>query len=75
MRKVKKAKKDSVHVAPSEMKTTQNVQVFPEVSPNPISKPGELLFFEENLKVFPNSPSIINSKHPRLSISRLLSSP
>jgi hypothetical protein len=46
-RKAKKAKKDSVHLAPSEMETTQNIQVFPEVSPN-----------------FPNSPSIINPKHP-----------
>jgi hypothetical protein len=27
--------------------------------------PGELLFLEKNLKVFPNSPSIINPKHPR----------
>jgi hypothetical protein len=45
------------------METTQNVQVFPEVSPNPINESGELLFLEENLKVFPNSPSIINPKH------------
>jgi hypothetical protein len=64
MKKAKKAKKDSVHLIPSEMETTQNIQVLPEVSPNPISKSGELLFFEENLKVFPNSPSIINPKHP-----------
>jgi hypothetical protein len=64
MRKAKKAKKNSVHLAPSEMETTQNVQVFPEVSPNPISESGEPLFLKENLKVFPNSPSIINSKHP-----------
>jgi hypothetical protein len=35
------------------------------VSPNPISENGEPLFLEENLKVFPNSPSIINPKHPR----------
>jgi hypothetical protein len=65
MKKAKKAKKDSVHLAPSEMETTQNIQVFPEVSPNLISESGELLFLEENLKVFPNSPSIINPKHPR----------
>jgi hypothetical protein len=65
MRKAKKAKKDSVHLVPSEMETTQNVQVFPEVSPNLISESGEPLFLEENLKVFPNSPSIINPKHPR----------
>jgi hypothetical protein len=63
-RKAKKAKKDSVHLAPSEIEMTQNVQVFSEVSPNPISESGELLFLEENLKVFPNSPSIINPKHP-----------
>jgi hypothetical protein len=63
-RKAKKAKKDSVHLAPSEMETTQNVQVFPEVSPNSISESGDPLFLEENLKVFPNSPSIINPKHP-----------
>jgi hypothetical protein len=46
------------------METTQNVQVFPEVSPNPISESRKLLFLEENLKVFPNSSSIINPKHP-----------
>jgi hypothetical protein len=43
---------------------TTNVQVFPEVSSNPISENGEPLFLEENLRVFPNSPSIINPKHP-----------
>ena len=42
-----------------------NVQVFPEVSSNPVDVTGEPLFQEENLKVFPNSPSIINPKHPR----------
>jgi hypothetical protein len=63
-RKAKKAKKDSVHLAPSEIETTQNVQVFPEVNPNSISESREPLFLEENLKVFPNSPSIINPKHP-----------
>jgi hypothetical protein len=64
MKKAKKAKKD-VHPAPSEMETNLNVRVFPEVSPNPVSESGEPLFLEENLKVFPNSPSIINPKHPR----------
>jgi hypothetical protein len=64
MRKAKKAKKDSVHLTPSEMETTQNVQVFPEVSPNLISESRKPLFLKENLKVFPNSPSIINPKHP-----------
>jgi hypothetical protein len=63
-RKAKKAKKDSVHPSPSEMGTNQNVRVFPEVSPNPVSESGKPLFLEENLKVFPNSPSIINPKHP-----------
>jgi hypothetical protein len=51
---------------------TTNVQVFPEVSPNPVSESGELLFLEENLKVFPNSPSIINPKHPRAPYFRAL---
>jgi hypothetical protein len=63
-KKAKSAKKDSVHLAPVEGVVTTNVQVFPEVSLNPISESGELLFLEENLKVFPNSPSIINPKHP-----------
>jgi hypothetical protein len=64
MKKAKKAEKDSIHLDPSKMETTQNVQVFSEVSPNPISESGKPLFLEENLKVFPNSPSIINPKHP-----------
>jgi hypothetical protein len=63
-KKAKQAKKDSVHLAPTEVEMTQNVQVFPEVSSNPISESRELLFLEENFKVFPNSPSIINPKHP-----------
>jgi hypothetical protein len=71
-RKAKKAKKDSVHPAPSEMETTQNVWVFPEVSLNSISESGEPLFVEENLKVFPNSPSIINPKHPRAAYFKAL---
>jgi hypothetical protein len=64
MKKAKKAKKDSVHPVPEPGAVTTNVQVFPEVSPNPINETGELLFIKENLKVFPNSPSIINPKHP-----------
>jgi hypothetical protein len=63
-RKAKKAKKD-IHPTPVDSTVTTNVQVFPEVSPNPVSESGEPLFLEENLKVFPNSPSIINPKHPR----------
>jgi hypothetical protein len=50
MKKAKKAKKNSVHLAPSEMETTQNVQVFSEVSSNSISESGKPLFLEENLK-------------------------
>ena len=42
-----------------------NVQVFPEVSANPVSENGEPLFLPENQVAFPNSPSIINPKHPR----------
>jgi hypothetical protein len=65
MRKAKKAKQD-VHPTPVDNAVTTNVQVFPEVShPNPVCESGELLFLEENLKVFPNSPSIINPRHPR----------
>jgi hypothetical protein len=63
-KKAKKAKKDSVHPVPKPGEVMTNVQVFPEVSPNPVSESGELLFIKENLKVFPNSPSIINPKHP-----------
>jgi hypothetical protein len=62
-KKAKKAKKD-VHPAPSEMETNSNICVFPEVSSNLVSESGEPLFLEENLKVFPNSPFIINPKHP-----------
>jgi hypothetical protein len=65
MKKAKKAKKDSVHPVPEPGMVTTNVQVFPEVSLNPISESREPLFIEENLKVFPNSPSIINPKHLR----------
>jgi alpha-D-ribose 1-methylphosphonate 5-triphosphate diphosphatase PhnM len=39
-KKAKKAKKD-VHPAPSEMGINLNVQVFPEVSSNPVSESGE----------------------------------
>jgi hypothetical protein len=63
-KKAKQAKKDSVHLSPAEVMMTSNVQVFPEVSSNPTSETGEPLFLKENLKVFPNSPSIINPKHP-----------
>ena len=66
-KKAKKAKKESVHLPANQLphgRTTGNVQVFPEVSTNPVSETGELLFLEENQKVFPNSPSIINPAHP-----------
>jgi hypothetical protein len=62
-KKAKKAKQD-VHPTLVDNTVTTNVQVFPEVSLNPISENGEPLFIEENQKVFPNSPSIINPKHP-----------
>jgi hypothetical protein len=62
-KKAKKAKQD-VHPTPVDS-TVTNVRVFPEVSHNPISENGEPLFIEENVRVFPNSPSIINPKHPR----------
>ena len=65
-RKAKKAK-ESVHLPAAEQphgRTLGNVQVFLEVSPNLVDKTGELLFLEENQKVFPNSPSIINPKQP-----------
>jgi hypothetical protein len=49
---------------PMDSMVTTNVQVFPEVSSNPVCESAEPLFLKENLKVFPNSPSIINLKHP-----------
>jgi hypothetical protein len=70
-KKAKKAKKD-LHPTPSEMEMNSNVHVFPEVSSNPVSESGKPLFLEENLKVFPNSPSIINPKHPRASYFKAL---
>jgi hypothetical protein len=72
MKKAKKAKKDSVHPIPEAGMVTTNVQVFPEVNLNLISESGKLLFIKENLKVFPNSPSIINPKHPRAPYFRAL---
>ena len=68
MRKVKKAKKDSVHLPLDQLphgRTLDNIQVFPEVSPNPVSKNGEPLFIMANQNVFPNSPFIIKMRHPR----------
>jgi hypothetical protein len=62
-KKAKKAKQD-VHPTPVDNTVMTNVQVFPEVSLNPISENGEPLFIKGNQKVFPNSPSIINPKHP-----------
>ena len=66
-RKAKKAKKESVHCCADELphgRMLGNVQVFPEVNSNPVVETREPLFFEENLKVFPNSPLIINPRHP-----------
>ena len=65
-RKAKKTKKDSVHLPAAELphgRTLGNIQVFPEVSSNPLDVTGEPLFLKENQKVFPNSPSITNPKH------------
>ena len=53
LRKAKKAKKESIHLPAAEL---------PHGS-NPVAETGETLFQEENLKVFPNSPMIINPKH------------
>jgi hypothetical protein len=72
MKKAKKAKKDSVHPISEPGMVMTNVRVFPEVSSNPVSESREPLFLEENLKVFPNSPSIINPKHPRAPYFRAL---
>jgi hypothetical protein len=70
-KKAKKAKKD-VHPVPMDSTVTTNVQVFPEVSSNSVCESGELFFLKENLKVFPNSPSIINPKHPCASYFKAL---
>ena len=67
MKKAKKAKKESIHLCADELphgRMLGNVQVFSEVSTNPVSETGEPLFLEENQKVFPNSPLIINPAHP-----------
>ena len=67
-RKAKKAKNDSVHLPLAQLphgRMLGNIQVFHEVSSSPIREIEELLFLEENLKVFPNSPLIINPKDPR----------
>jgi hypothetical protein len=67
-KKAKKAKKD-IHSIPEPGEVMTNVQVFPEVSPNPVSESREPLFLEEN---FPNSLSIINPKHPQAPYFRAL---
>jgi hypothetical protein len=73
-RKAKKAKQD-VHPTPVDNTVLTNVQVFPEVSLNPISENGEPLFIEENVKCSPTPlPSSIQSTHV-LNSTRLLSSP
>ena len=59
--------KESAHFPASQLphgRTLGNVQVFLEVSTNPIAENGEPLFHSGNQVVFPNSPSIINPKHP-----------
>ena len=52
--------------------TLGNVKVFSEVSTNPTAKNGELLFHSGNQAAFPNSPSIINPRHPRAKYFRAL---
>jgi hypothetical protein len=47
MRKAKKAKKD-IHPTPVDSTVTTNIQVLPEVSPNPVGETGKPLFLEEN---------------------------
>ena len=62
-----KKAKESTHLPASQLphgRTLGNIQVFPEVSTNPIAGNGEPLFHTGNQAVFPNSPSIINPKHP-----------
>ena len=62
-----KAMKETARLQASQLphgRALGNVQVFPEVSTNPISENGEPLFLLENQAAFPNSPSIINPKHP-----------
>jgi hypothetical protein len=71
-KKAKKAKKESAHPIPEPGTEMTNVRVFSEVSSNPVSESGEPLFLKENLKVFSNSPSIINPKHPHASYFKAL---
>ena len=71
----KKAKKESAHLPASQLphgRRLGNVQVFPEVSTNPIAENGEPLFHPGNQVAFPNSPSIINPKHPHAKYFRAL---
>ena len=52
--------------------TLGNVKVFPEMSTNPIAENREPLFHPGNQAVFPNSPSIVNPKHPHAKYFRAL---
>jgi hypothetical protein len=63
-----------VHLSPPGFNgSLGNVQVFPEVSnSNPIAENGEMLFHDGNQAVFPNSPSIVNPKHPHAAYFRAL---
>ena len=70
-----KKAKESAHLPASQLphgKMLSNVKVFPEVSTNPIAENGEPLFHSGNQAVFPNSPSIINPKHPHAKYFRAL---
>ena len=67
--------KESAHLPASQLphgRMLGNVQVFPEVSTNPIAENGEPLLHSGNQAVFPNSPSIINPKHPHAKYFRAL---
>ena len=66
-RKAKKAKKDSIHLPLFELPhagTLGNIQVFYKMNSNLICENGEPFFITVNQNMFPNSPSIINLKHP-----------
>ena len=76
LKKAKKAKKESVHL-PVELrgKETTNIQVFPEVSLNPLDKKGEPLFIEENVKCSLILPQSLTQSTLVLGIIRILLNP
>ena len=56
----------------AQLKMLGNVKVFSEVSTNPIAENREPLFHSGNQAAFPNSPSIVNPKHPHAKYFRAL---